>query len=272
MCARARALSRVRVIGTHVSKYLSVSSLEFRWTRSRDTTNEQLGAVAGTLSQHHDHRAENMMAVRFFTIAVVIMTHTAVQLATAASDGLGRLPMRGWDSWNWVGTAGCDDKCAAAGMDGRCHSEVVIRGMADALKENGYAEMGYDIVTMSEGWPAECFRQGTCPGRFPNNTIRHDPDRYPSGIKALADYVHAQVRGWGAQNKKPGSCCCNSCSWELLRAQSINRRMCCCVGGWNPQRLRVCGWCVCLCVCLVCVLSVCVLCVLSVCVCVCVCA
>ena len=47
-------------------------------------------------------------------------------------------------------------------------------------------------VAATQGWPAECFRQGKCgSGRFPNGTIMHDPVRYPSGIKALADYVHS---------------------------------------------------------------------------------
>ena len=46
--------------------------------------------------------------------------------------------------------------------------------------------------TVTKGWPAECFREGKCgSGRFPNGTIMHDPVRYPSGIKALADYVHS---------------------------------------------------------------------------------
>jgi hypothetical protein len=30
--------------------------------------------------------------------------------------------------------------------------------------------------------------------RFPNGTIRWDPERYPYGIKALADYIHSKVR------------------------------------------------------------------------------
>ena len=30
--------------------------------------------------------------------------------------------------------------------------------------------------------------------RFPNGTIRWDPERYPFGIQALADYIHSKVR------------------------------------------------------------------------------
>eukprot|EP00040_Diaphanoeca_grandis_P017445 m.90939 g.90939 ORF g.90939 m.90939 type:complete len:522 (+) comp26438_c1_seq2:125-1690(+) len=114
-----------------------------------------------------------------------------------ASDGLERLPGLGWNSWNWIGTNGCSDACAAAGMGGRCHSEVVMRGMTDAMADNGLKNVGYEYINLSEGWPAECFRTGTCTGRFPNGTIMHDPDRYPSGIKSLADYVHSRGLKFG---------------------------------------------------------------------------
>ena len=150
----------------------------------------------------------------------------------AASDGLARRPMRGWNSWNWVGVAGCDDACAAAGMAGRCHSEVVMRQMTDVVAGGKLKELDYEYINLSEGWPAECFRTHNCTcvvcrsdlavaplrscdspwhagsGRFPNGTIMHDPDRYPSGIKALADYVHQKGLKFGicALNLAPPPC------------------------------------------------------------------
>ena len=80
----------------------------------------------------------------------------------AASDGLARRPMRGWNSWNWVGVAGCDDACAAAGMAGRCHSEVVMRQMTDVVAGGKLKELDYEYINLSEGWPAECFRTHNC--------------------------------------------------------------------------------------------------------------
>ena len=112
--------------------------------------------------------------------------------------------MMGWNSWNWIGVSGCDDGCKLAGMNGRCHSEVVMRQMADALARStptspSLKSLGYDLINLSEGWPAECFRQGKCgSGRFANGTIMHDPVRYPSGIEALADYVHSLGLRFGA--------------------------------------------------------------------------
>ena len=108
------------------------------------------------------------------TVAALLLT---IAGASADSDGLARKAMRGWNSWNWVGTAGCTDKCKAAGMSGRCHSEVMMRQMTDALAGSKLKELDYEYINLSEGWPAECFRTKNCTGRFANGTIRHDPDR-----------------------------------------------------------------------------------------------
>ena len=90
----------------------------------------------------------------------------------AASDGLARRPMRGWNSWNWVGVAGCDDACAAAGMAGRCHSEVVMRQMTDVVAGGKLKELDYEYINLSEGGPAH--------ERSKDGTLRADPEiRYP---------------------------------------------------------------------------------------------
>ena len=72
-----------------------------------------------------------------------------------------------------------------------------MRGMADAVadvspKKTGLKAAGYELINLSEGWPAQCFRTKNCTGRHPNGTIMADPDRYPSGIKALGDHIHSR--------------------------------------------------------------------------------
>ena len=120
----------------------------------------------------------------------------ALGITDGASDGLARVPLRGWNSWNWVGTSGCSDKCGG-NMTGRCHSEWLMREMTDAVAGSKLKELGYDYINLSEGWPAWCFQTRACAGRFGNGTIMHDPDRYPSGIKALGDYIHARGLKFG---------------------------------------------------------------------------
>ena len=48
-----------------------------------------------------------------------VMLMALPTMSAGASDGLARLPMMGWNSWNWIGVSGCADGCASEGMSGR---------------------------------------------------------------------------------------------------------------------------------------------------------
>ena len=147
----------------------------------------------------------------------------ALGITDGASDGLARVPLRGWNSWNWVGTSGCSDKCGG-NMTGRCHSEWLMREMTDAVAGSKLKELGYDYINLSEGWPAWCFQTRACAGRFGNGTIMHDPDRYPSGIKALGDYIHARGLKFGIySSNSPNTCGQKPGSWghEQLDADTF---------------------------------------------------
>ena len=62
-------------------------------------------------------------------------------------------------------------------------SDSLIREMADAMVESGLAEAGYRYIFIDDLW------QG---GRDRFNNIIPDPEKFPHGIKPLADYVHAK--------------------------------------------------------------------------------
>ncbi|XVF67071.1 hypothetical protein PTKIN_Ptkin10aG0091300 [Pterospermum kingtungense] len=85
------------------------------------------------------------------------------------SNGLGMTPPMGWNSWNHFG---CD-------ID-----ENMIKETADALVSTGLAKLGYVYVNIDDCW-GEISRddQGNL---VPRNST------FPSGIKALADYVHSK--------------------------------------------------------------------------------
>ena len=53
--------------------------------------------------------------------------------------------------------------------------------MADLLVTGGYKEAGYDHVNIDDCWMAM--------NRDSKGKLVPDPDRFPSGMKALADYV-----------------------------------------------------------------------------------
>ncbi len=84
------------------------------------------------------------------------------------SPQLARTPQMGWNSWN---TFGCN-------VD-----EKMIRQMADAMVASGMKDAGYEYVNIDDCW------HGT---RDADGNIRPDPKTFPSGMKALADYVHAR--------------------------------------------------------------------------------
>jgi len=88
--------------------------------------------------------------------------------ATAVEGGgLAPTPPMGWNSWNKFG---CD-------ID-----EELIRETADALIESGMKDAGYEYVNIDDCWMA--------PERDAEGRLQADPERFPNGIAALADYVH----------------------------------------------------------------------------------
>jgi alpha-galactosidase len=82
-------------------------------------------------------------------------------------------PPMGWNSWNKFA-------CAV--------SEQTIRSAADAMVSTGMRDAGYRYVVIDDCW------QGP---RDADGNITADPKNFPSGIKALADYVHSKGLKFG---------------------------------------------------------------------------
>lgn len=53
--------------------------------------------------------------------------------------------------------------------------------MADHLVSDGYLEAGYEYIIIDDCWASK--------QRDNNSRLQPDPDRFPNGIKDLADYV-----------------------------------------------------------------------------------
>ncbi len=62
-------------------------------------------------------------------------------------------------------------------------SEGLIKSVADQMATNGMRAVGYQYVNLDDGWAGS---------RDTNGNIIPDPDKFPGGMKALADYVHAE--------------------------------------------------------------------------------
>ena len=108
---------------------------------------------------------------------------------TALDDGLAKTPPMGWNSWNKFG---CDV------------NEKMIREMADAMVASGMMEAGYRYIVIDDCWQV---------GRDKEGNIIADPERFPSGMKALGDYIHSKGLLFGIYSdagtktcqKRPGS-------------------------------------------------------------------
>lgn len=81
---------------------------------------------------------------------------------------LAQTPPMGWMSWNLFSSD---------------ISEDVVKEMADAMVSGGFRDAGYQYIFIDDCW------QG---GRDNRNNIIPDPQKFPHGIKALADYVHSK--------------------------------------------------------------------------------
>ncbi|WP_255786739.1 lectin [Micromonospora sp. MH99] len=94
---------------------------------------------------------------------------TTTQPAQALENGLARTPQMGWNDWN---AFGCNV------------NETLIRQTADALVSSGMAAAGYRYVNIDDCWSTK--------QRNASGDLVADPQKFPSGIKALADYVHGK--------------------------------------------------------------------------------
>lgn len=87
---------------------------------------------------------------------------------------LGLTPPLGWNSWNtftWQISAD------------------LIKGVADAFVEMGLKDAGYEYVVIDDCWSEK--------QRDANGRLVADRNKFPDGIKAVADYVHSKGLKFG---------------------------------------------------------------------------
>jgi alpha-galactosidase len=105
--------------------------------------------------------------------AAPALADTTQEVVNKAPNGLALTPPMGWNSWN---------KFA-------CNiTEQTVRDTADAIVTSGMREAGYQYVVIDDCWHGS---------RDANGFITADAQKFPSGIKALADYVHSKGLKFG---------------------------------------------------------------------------
>lgn len=83
-------------------------------------------------------------------------------------EGVADTPQMGWNSWNK--------------FQGNINEELIM-GIADAMVETGLRDAGYQYINLDDCWHGK---------RDADGFIQADPQRFPHGIKYLADYVHSK--------------------------------------------------------------------------------
>ncbi|KRT82542.1 hypothetical protein AMK59_3795 [Oryctes borbonicus] len=101
-----------------------------------------------------------------------------ISTACGLDNGLALTPPMGWMTWQRFR---CITDCVIYPTE--CISEELIKNMADLMVSEGYLAAGYEYIIVDDCWMAK--------ERDENGRLKPDPDRFPSGIKALADYVHS---------------------------------------------------------------------------------
>ena len=79
-----------------------------------------------------------------------------------------RTPIMGWASWN----------------NYRVHiNEDIIKSQADYMVSSGLADAGYSFINIDDGFFG---------GRDAKGNLLTHPERFPNGMKKLADYIHSK--------------------------------------------------------------------------------
>ncbi|MET9499840.1 lectin [Streptomyces sp. NPDC006552] len=110
------------------------------------------------------------------------VTASAGSTAQAAPGSPALTPPLGWNSWNSFG-------CGI--------TEAQVRQAADAMVSTGMKAAGYQYVVVDDCW--------FDPQRDAAGNLRANPTKFPSGMKALGDYIHGKGLKFGiyqAPNEK----------------------------------------------------------------------
>ncbi|WP_439506341.1 glycoside hydrolase family 27 protein [Sediminibacterium sp.] len=97
---------------------------------------------------------------------IILFSCLLIDISYAQPSTLAPKPLMGWMSWNFFA-----EKV----------NEQELKEMATAMIRTGMVEAGYNYIFIDDGW------QG---GRDMKNNIIANPIKFPSGIKALASFMH----------------------------------------------------------------------------------
>ncbi len=110
-------------------------------------------------------------------IVILLVLVLPVSVLAQKFEGLALTPPMGWNSWNTFQTN---------------INEKLIKETAEALIASGMQEAGYNYIVLDDGWEART--------RDEQGNLVWDPKKFPSGMKALGDYLHEKGFKFGIHN------------------------------------------------------------------------
>ncbi|XVE49657.1 hypothetical protein DITRI_Ditri01bG0099100 [Diplodiscus trichospermus] len=111
----------------------------------------------------------NSATVTGHQVGNIELTYSSRNRRNLLDNGLGLTPQMGWNSWNHFL---CDI------------NETLIKQTADAMVSSGLAAVGYTYINLDDCWGEQ--------NRDSEGNLVPRASTFPSGIKALADYVHSK--------------------------------------------------------------------------------
>ena len=147
-------------------------------------------------------------------IIVVLIILISTSTIAQKFEGLAETPPLGWNSWNTFSTD---------------INEQLVKDIADKFVELGLKDAGYQYIVLDDGWMAK--------ERDANGNLIADPVKFPNGMKALAEYIHAKGLKFGLYNCAGSKTCAGypgSRGFEYQDAKSY--------ASWDVDYLKY-DWC-----------------------------
>lgn len=124
--------------------------------------------------------------LRTSALGAMVCFLAAVTAPSQAADTSPPLPQMGFNNWN---STHCRDE----------FDEGMIRGIADKFVSLGLKDAGYQYVNVDDCWANW--------QRDKDGHLQPNPKRFPSGIAALADYIHERGLKFGLYSSAGTSTC-----------------------------------------------------------------
>jgi alpha-galactosidase len=119
----------------------------------------------------------NIKTIKRFLFSLLLAGLACTTASAQKFEELAQTPPMGWNSWNTFQT----------NID-----EPLLKGMVDTYVSSGMKDAGYTYFVLDDGWMAM--------DRDKDGNLVADPKKFPNGMKAFADYVHAKGLKFGIYN------------------------------------------------------------------------